>query len=765
MSTKNIQDKTDKIVEKQRELNKLVLEIKNDVGRVEQENERLRNELAELKKTMIEPKETIVQEPRKSIQQEDILKPKLETKEKAPVIEKAIPEKVISQKKVRSEKENAFIEFFLGKNVIVKIAAILMVLAVITFGQIAYIDFLNDFGRFMLIIGIAVFFIGLAYFFEKKSNTVFNNIFYLLGLVLLLVDNFLAIYEYNLYGNTVFMIYLIAITLLPLVYFYKKPDDFLHLSIVPYYAFILLSPIIVYGNEGYSSFGRFFLIGLIIISSGYAIYHAMINQIPKKSNIIIVNYVILTIFAIIINIFSEALVFSNQISFAHFTVLMYQILFIALYYLFNIKGTKKRSFNVQVSILLSTSITFIILGISLTESVYGLFSIRNNSLWSLFSVLLFVPLYTYFFIKRKERDNKIINAYLVILSILALIFTFFVDKGAVSISQLQNYNRTLPYWVKNLILLIETSIIFTLASFTKDKIQRYVSYGFIGVLVFTSSLYTFLSPGNQNLSEWAVFLPTIIISIYLFVHTLQMIKEEKYTKEIVTCLLIFSGLPLFLNIGNDLILEDTPIKITTMVIYLIGMRQLLKWNVFKSTYLKEITLGINVFIVILTLSVNAFYFNHNLRIWMDVFKLLYVFLVNVYLIQALREMYRYMIKIYTYEKETWFIIFYVIGTIIQALFITTYINVSFDKVVLSSYYMISASIAVLFGFRNNWLLVRKIGLFAIYFSLAKFFVYDFFRNDFSMYVRFLSYFILAIVLFGISALYNHLEKTYGSTEE
>ena len=690
MSTKNIQEKTDKIVEKQRELNQLVLEIKNDVGRVEQENERLRNELTELRKTMHEPKEKVVQEPKKIIQQETILKTKLETEQKETAIQKTIHEKVDTKSKENTEKENAFIEFFLGKNVIVKIAAVLMVLAVITFGQIAYIDFLNDFGRYMLIIGIAVFFIGLAYFFEKKSNTVFNNIFYLLGFVLLLVDNFLAIYEYNLYGNTVFMIYLLVITLLPLIYFYKKPDDFLHLSIVPYYAFILLSPIIIYGNDGYSSFSRFFLIGLVIISSGYAIYHAMINQIPKKSNIIILNYVILTIFAIIINIFGEVLVFSNEVSFAHFTVLMYQILFIALYYSFNIKGTKERSFNVQVSILLSTSITFIILCVSLTESVYALFSIKNNSLWSLFGVLLFIPLYSYFFINRKERDDKIINSYLVILSILALIFTFFVEKGAMSNPQLQNYNRVLPYWVKNLILLVETSIIFTLASFTKDKIQRYVSYGFIGVLVFSSSIYTFLTPANQNLSEWAVFVPTIITSIYLFTYNFLYIKEEKYTKEIATCLLVFSGLPLFLNIGNDLILEDTPIKIATMVLYLIGMRQLLRWNVFKSTYLKEITLGINALIIILTLSVNAFYFDHNLRIWMDVFKLLYVFLINVYLIQALQETYHYITKIYTYEKETWFIILYVIGTIIHALFITTYVNVSFDKVVLSSYYMISA---------------------------------------------------------------------------
>jgi hypothetical protein len=107
---------------------------------------------------------------------------------------------------------------------------------------------------------------------------------------------------------------------------------------------------------------------------------------------------------------------------------------------------------------------------------------------------------------------------------------------------------------------------------------------------------------------------------------------------------------------------------------------------------------------------------------------------------------------------------YLVGVIIHAVFITQYINFSFDKVILSSYYMIAAAVAILWGFRQNYLTVRKIGLFAIYFSLAKFFVYDFWANDFTMYVRFLSYFILAIVLFGISALYSYLERVYGSQE-
>ena len=78
--------------------------------------------------------------------------------------------------------------------------------------------------------------------------------------------------------------------------------------------------------------------------------------------------------------------------------------------------------------------------------------------------------------------------------------------------------------------------------------------------------------------------------------------------------------------------------------------------------------------------------------------------------------------------------------------------------------MIIAAVGILFGFRSNWFNVRKIGLFAIYFSLAKFFIYDFWTNDFSMYVRFISYFILALVLFGIAALYSYLEKTYGTEE-
>mgnify|MGYP000934943999 FL=1 len=89
----------------------------------------------------------------------------------------------------------------------------------------------------------------------------------------------------------------------------------------------------------------------------------------------------------------------------------------------------------------------------------------------------------------------------------------------------------------------------------------------------------------------------------------------------------------------------------------------------------------------------------------------------------------------------------------------------FDKVILSSYFLIASAIGVLLGFRMNWSISRRLGLFAIYYSLAKFFVYDMYSQDFSAFVRMVTYFVLGSILLGISFLYAYLEKIYGKELE
>jgi hypothetical protein len=134
-------------------------------------------------------------------------------------------------------------------------------------------------------------------------------------------------------------------------------------------------------------------------------------------------------------------------------------------------------------------------------------------------------------------------------------------------------------------------------------------------------------------------------------------------------------------------------------------------------------------------------------------------------VYSLRELFLYIKEEFPlFDREWVFIIAFKTGVFIQAIFIHRYINFTYDKVILSSYFMIAAAIGVLYGFKARWKKARYIGLAAIYFSFIKFFVYDFFKQDLSDPVKVVTYISLGVVLLGISFLYSQLEKTYGGNE-
>lgn len=774
MSVDKMVEKTKEVLNKQRELNSLVLEMKEEVKKVESMNKSLKEENKVLKEKleMMKPFDNTVLDSKVS---EKVVSP-VEKKEKPVEIKVESKKKsnndyrvsltnsVKKPRRERSEAEKNIIEFFLGKNVVVKIAAVLMILAVITFGQIAYVDFLDDLGRFILIFSIGIGSTLLAYFFERKKAEVFHNVFYIIGLSVLLVDNFLGLYEYELYNSVFFMFYLGVITVIPLVYFYHKRYSFLDLALLVYYCVILVSPIDVFKSETIE-ITHFLLIIVSLGISGYAIYRHFMEVIDRNRNQVIFDYLILMITGILVITRSGIITNGSGITLAHFNVFMYQVYITVLYYFINIKTMKDRQMETKLSILISSSIIFWLLGLGYNGTINELTGYINNSLGPLIVLVLVLPIYTILF--RNKENKTITTIYLLVIALFAFIYTFTMHGGRPRISE-SGYEpiKQFDFYVKNLVLVVEVMLLFLASVLTKDKIQKYVSYGFMLTVFFVSIGPYVLGNSDYTFDDWNLFVPSIVSGVFVFVLCLFLSKDdETETKDVVTLYFLTTLLPFMLVFTHELILDDQAVVIISVAYLFIMFRQLFRLDIFKTKYMKELIFGINIGFVVFVLISNFHYFNHNFRELDDVLKFFIVFVANGLLILSLREINTYIVEKEMIESEEYaFLTFYILGVIIQAIFITTYINFEFDKVILSSYYMIAAAVGVLWGFRKNWYLVRKIGLFAIYFSLAKFFVYDFLRNDFTMYVRFLSYFILACVLFGISALYSYLEKVYGTVE-
>jgi len=168
-----------------------------------------------------------------------------------------------------------------------------------------------------------------------------------------------------------------------------------------------------------------------------------------------------------------------------------------------------------------------------------------------------------------------------------------------------------------------------------------------------------------------------------------------------------------------------------------------------------------MFAALLITVLNFVYLDHDFTVGLDLFTFIVVGVINLYVIVLFKEIYDYYKE--THDLEKTFIIIYLIGVFVQSMYIHRYINFTYDKVFLSSYFIIASALAILYGFRNKLFLVRKLGLGAIYFSLIKFFTYDFFGAEFTLTVRMVTYFILGLLLMAIAFMYSYLEKKYGET--
>ena len=212
MSENKLIEKTRKVLKTQKELSEVIDELKSEVKKVYYENEELAEENELLRKKLAffdEEKEPLHK-------QEKVIEQKIEVE---PVEKEVIEEKRDSPidsykrsvKEVAPKRSNALIEFFLGKNVIAKIAIVLIFLGVISFGQIAYLEWLDDVGRVLLIMFGGFVFGGIAYYTEKKDIIVFSSVFYGLSVFTIYYSLVLGKFGFELYSNSILSYSLIVL--------------------------------------------------------------------------------------------------------------------------------------------------------------------------------------------------------------------------------------------------------------------------------------------------------------------------------------------------------------------------------------------------------------------------------------------------------------------------------------------------------------------------------------------------------------------------
>lgn len=760
MDDNKLVEKTKEVFHKQQELTGLIDDLKDEVKKVYyenkdllEENKFLKDELAQLKSS---PKSNFAE-----TKEEPVPGAEVASKEETPLQEKPVVDTTFTQQEESVEvvnyfddkvdreiRKNAIAEFFLGKNVIAKIAAILIFLGVLTFGQMAYVDWLNDVGRALLILFSGLVFGAVAWYTEKKRHIVFSNVFYGVALFIIFYSILLAGFTFDLFGAVWISILLLALLLATMVYFKDKRYDFLDSIIFPFYLVIGYAFLYCLGDlDGVvSSIFSIAFVGLI----GFNTY-LFVSKHYKHNEVMSAIFQLIhfgsILYFLFYLLFNDHLLGSNP-----YVVGVYALLQVGILYIININfefdDDSRFHYFSPILILIVSFPVASILNMALLQEGFISFSLTFFS----YTVLL-IPLTVLMYKKFKKIYPNISRMYYYTLGISFLIF----GLTAAHPFELSLYTFGTRFVILG-IGVIGSYIVLTLL---QDQTLKYLFWKF----VFSLSLFAvieFFYNGQlvRNYISDSIYLLVVALLLLVVNLGLKYWKNLEYIveKEILKLFTVLAFVPFILIVMKEYISDDSAYLMAVIMLWLVGSRWLGELKFLKTSHHTYYTLILNVIILLLTFSLNLIYFDHDFTQFKDVFKLVFMFMVNVYIVYSLKEI--YVDHLQKRHAEGYFIFVYAIGVLIHSYYIHMYINIEFDKVILSSYFLIASAVGVLIGFRKNWSLSRRLGLFAIYYSLAKFFIYDFYTQDFSSFVRMMTYFILGFVLLGISVLYAYLERTY-----
>ena len=764
MSSNDLFDKTKKVVEAQKDFVDLVNDLKNEVKSVYDRNRKLEAENSKLKEEIqyflkSGTKQTVVSEPvmKEPVIEDANIIEEVKVEEKRDESHTTVLKPKVPQSKINKapKTQSPLVEFFLGKNIIVKIATILIFLGVISFGQLAYVNWLNEVGRVILIFLVGVFIFGIAYIAEKKKAIVFSNVFYGLSLFVIMYSFILAKDGFGLISNHVLAYLLIGLITSSFIYFKDRRYDFLDIILFGFY--YLAALIFVIGIE--PSSGIYVLIEVIMftIILTYITYIYSRFHYESKPLMRVLSFSVNTIILIIITMYIN-IQLSVHTGFFSLSIFILGLFGLFTGYVIAMYTNEKQSFNANIVTALQTMILIFLGSLLISLSFEYTFGMINGSNVILLFIVSFIPLYTYMY---RQQDNDYVELkqyFIIVIAAVGFLYTF--------ISGPLGSRSNFEFDVRNILLIVETLIFYILGKFTKQDLHKAISY-ILGALVIVTNINHLITDGTFLFDQSNIVFVTMLMGITMLLVNMFMkyrFKDEHDEDGIFAhSITLLALIPVVITFTNDLFSTDLSYLLASILILFIGYRYLCELSIWKLQYRKYFISGIHLIIILLTFAINLVYFDHNFSLFSDVFKFLFMLVMNGYIVVSLREIYR----LYYEEEyeENFFMVLFGIGVLVQSFFIHNYINIEFDKVILSSYFLIASAVGILVGFRKNWTLTRKIGLGSIYYSLGKFFIYDFYRQDLDTFVRMITYFILGFILLGISFLYAYLEKTYSKEKE
>jgi len=644
------------------------------------------------------------------------------------------------------EAKKSVIEFFLGKNVIAKIAVFLLFLGVVSFGQLAYVEWLNDIARniFIVLLGILIF--ALGYYFERKENVVFNNVFYILGTSIIYLSLWLGMYEFEHISNEVFLILKLLLLIGTFIYFYVRRYDFLDSFLLVLYLVAGLHGTTSI-NDQLTSFESVELCIRYVLLGGILLRHFGHN-ITERKYLTVIHYAFVVVYMAVLLVNHLIHITSQTSTLTVFVLAMFTLFTTYLVNLYILHRSSK-SFMITTSIV--SPILLIISSVYLVIAIYGTYG-DFAEYFVLFFLLSLLPLFVFVYNIGGIYRKTIGNIFLSYLIFSMLIYTSIAFQGS---GHTRDFYR---------LFVLMSSVITCFISY-KILDQESFRYG-AAVLAIVAMYRVFGITINDGINlqdinyHYLMAISGLVVTGILVFFRHYIKRFNQVDDYVVHSYNILFMIPIVFILVDEYITSTLFMILGFIALSIVVYRWVLQLKVFNQSHIEALKTALNVKYILLVCMIGFIYFDHDFTKISHVLYFLFILALNVYVIYALKEVYDKVLL----KGETMFVIFYVVGVFIHSFFIHNYINIEFDKVILSSYFMIASAVGVLIGFRNEWTVSRRVALGCIYYSLLKFFIYDFYVMNFETLFRMITYFILGLILLGISFLYSYLEKTYGTTE-
>jgi hypothetical protein len=765
MNQDKLLEKTNQLIRNQNEVNNTLQELRHEIVNVRKMNQNLAKENMELRKKITNLKDVYSQKEKVKVETPKVVIEKVvpssspETKivaEEVPIpkapkghYEEYEEAKVVY--KDQSINKSAIYEFFLGKNIIAKLAALMISLGIFTFARMAYINWMSDTARFFFILMVGLGFFVVGYLFDKNKSKMFSSTFYSIGVVTIAISLFLGGMALEIFGKEVFAILNLMMIGAVFIYFHKKHELFMDTVLIIVYTVLMIFTNITL-LESPSVF--LWIIDIITIALLLGIMFMYITQYYKEKNRQLLFLYLLfsgiSLFYLLISLLFENTSYS-------LIVVLITITYLGNYTLFN----KTKGLNALLG--LQTIGTIVLGTVIFTVALEGFNEPPAYTFILAFIILLPIYIYSY----KDEVDNNIhtIDVYAFTLTSLIVVFLATFKLGSTIVLS-KDY-----FVVLNLFSLMSVFIGYFATKWSKRS-THYIMLLMLLVTFAYITAFTILDYGAISIYSGGVLI-TNAVAMMLLLGIDKYITDNYNNVKLKLSYTVQTMLALVLPLALLIISRELKEVVAPRYQYIYWSSLVYYIVIYKHAFTNKFFIKddkriyrniINIFIILIVTLVNFIYFDHDFSKGIDVLTFIVVLLPNIYILYSIRELYIYAVRETSYNTEYLFIGMYKLGVFVQSMFIHRYINFTYDKILLSSYFMIVAAIGVLYGFKARWKTARYIGLAAIYFSFIKFFVYDFFRQDLTDTVKTVTYITLGVVLMGISFLYSHLEKKYGGNE-